>query len=111
MAEAFNDKRLPQEREARYRAHQKSDKLLCGLRPEHLFEQRPHLEPGQQPFEATPEVVEPMGSETLVFFPVNGCDVCARVDPGCGARPGAPLKLVADLRHLHLIDDSTGKVL
>ncbi len=52
-----------------------------------------------------------MGSETLVFFPVNGSDVCARVDPSCGARPGAPLKLVADLRHLHLIDDSTGRVL
>ncbi len=99
------------ERLARYRAHAGRQKLLCGLRPEHVFEQRPHLEPGQQPFEATPEVVEPMGSETLVFFPVNGTDVCARVNPGCGARPGAPLKLVADLRHLHLIDDSTGKVL
>jgi multiple sugar transport system ATP-binding protein len=102
---------IPREREGRYRVHVGSDKLLCGLRPEHLFEQRPHLEPGQQPFEAVPEVVEPMGNETLVFFPVNGSDVCARVDPGCGARPGAPLRLVADLRHLHLIDDATGKVL
>jgi multiple sugar transport system ATP-binding protein len=102
---------IPREREARYRAHVGSEKLLCGLRPEHMFEQRPHLEPGQHPFEATPEVVEPMGNETLVFFPVNGTDLCGRVDPGCGARPGAPLKLVADLRHLHLIDDSTGKVL
>ena len=99
------------DRTARYRPHVGSDKLLCGLRPEHLFEQRPHLEPGQQPFEATPEVVEPMGNETLVYFGVNGTDVCARVDSGCGARSGAPLKLVADLRHLHVIDDSTGKVL
>ncbi len=102
---------IPEERKARYQSHVGSDKLLCGLRPEHLFEQRPHLEPGQQPFEVTPEVVEPMGSETLVFFPVNGSDVCGRVDPSCGARPGAPLRLVADLRHLHLIDDATGKVL
>ena len=66
---------------------------------------------GQQPFEAKAEVVEPMGNETLVFFPLNGIDVCANVDPGCGAEPGKPLKLVADLRHLHLIDDSTGRVL
>jgi multiple sugar transport system ATP-binding protein len=102
---------IPEDRRARYQAHVGSAKLLCGLRPEHLFEQRPHLEPGQHPFEATPEVVEPMGSETLVFFPVSGNDVCARVDPGCGARPGAPLRLVADLRHLHLIDDATGQVL
>jgi multiple sugar transport system ATP-binding protein len=102
---------VPKEREERYRPHLRSEKLLCGLRPEHLFEQRPHLEPGQQPFEAKPEVVEPMGNETLVFFPLNGIDVCANVDPGCGAEPGKPLKLVADLRHLHLIDDSTGRVL
>jgi multiple sugar transport system ATP-binding protein len=102
---------VPAAREARYRPHLGSAKLLCGLRPEHVFEQRPHLEPGQHPFEATPEVVEPMGNETLVFFAVNGTDVCARVDPGCGARPGAPLKLVADLRHLHLIDSESGRVL
>jgi multiple sugar transport system ATP-binding protein len=99
------------DRAARYRPHVGSDKLLCGLRPEHLFEQRPHLEPGQQPFEAIPEVVEPMGHETLVYFTVSGTDVCACVDSGCGARPGAPLRLVADLRHLHLIDDATGRVL
>jgi multiple sugar transport system ATP-binding protein len=102
---------IPENRKSRYQSHAGSPKLLCGLRPEHLFEERRHLEPEQHPFEAVPEVVEPMGNETLAFFAVNGIDVCARVDPGCGARPGAPLKLVADLRHLHLIDDSTGRVL
>src|SRR5262249_4227985 len=102
---------VPKEREERYRPQPGSKTLPCGLRPEHLFEQGPPLEPGQQPFEAKPEVVEPMGNETLVFFPLNGIDVCANVDPGCGAEPGKPLKLVADLRHLHLIDDSTGRVL
>ncbi len=102
---------VPQDRNSRYKPFLSSQKLLCGLRPEHLFEQRPHLEPGQHPFLATPEVVEPMGNETLVVFSVNGTEVCANVDPGCGAKPGAPLKLVADLRHLHLIDDETGRVL
>src|SRR3954466_2938596 len=102
---------VPQERTSRYRAHIRSAALLAGMRPEHLFEQRPTIEPGQHPFEMTPEVVEPMGNETLVFFPVNGVEVCARVNPGCSPQPGAPVKLVADLRHLHLIDSSSGKVL
>ena len=102
---------LPEDRRARYAGRAGSARLLCGLRPEHLFEQRPHLEPGQVPFQATPEVVEPMGNETLVYFPVRGIDVCACVDPGCGAEPGKPLKLVADLRHLHLIDENDGRVL
>jgi len=102
---------VQKDKEARYRPHVGKEKLLCGLRPEHLFEQRPHLEPGQAPFQAVPEVVEPMGHETLVYFPVRGTDVSAAVDPGCAPKPGSALKLVADLRHLHLIDDTTGKVL
>ena len=102
---------IPQSRTGRYRGYAGRTGLIAGLRPEHLFEQRQHLEPGQEPFEALPEVVEPMGNETLVFFSLNGTDVCGRVDPGCGAQPGAPLRLVADLRHLHLIDNQSGRVL
>jgi len=102
---------LPQERTARYRPLVGRANLLFGLRPEHIIEQRPHLEPGHQSFEVKPLVVEPMGSESLVFFAVNGVDVCARVNPDCGAQVDAPINLVADLRHVHLIDDDTGKVL
>jgi len=102
---------VPADRAERYRAHVGRAKLLFGLRPEDLFEQRPHLEPGQHAFEAVPEVVEPMGMETLVLFTLNGVETCARVNPGCGAKPGAPLKLLADLRHMHLIDDESGQVL
>src|SRR4051812_9918962 len=40
---------VPQERVARYKPHAGKRELLLGLRPEHLFEQRPHLEPGQHP--------------------------------------------------------------
>jgi multiple sugar transport system ATP-binding protein len=102
---------VPRERLERYRAHAGRAKLVFGLRPEHIIEQRPHLEPGQQAFEARPVVVEPMGNESLVYFAVNGADVCARVNPDCGASVGAPLRLVADLRHMHLLDDETGRVL
>src|SRR3954470_15846820 len=104
------DLAVPQDRTSRYRAHIGSRSLLAGMRPEHLFEHRPTIEPGQHPFEVWPEGVEPMGNETLVFFPVNGGEVCARVNPGCSPTPGSPVKLVADLRHLHLIDSSSGKV-
>jgi multiple sugar transport system ATP-binding protein len=52
-----------------------------------------------------------MGMETLVFFRVNGTDVCARTNPSAGAQPGRPLKMLADLSHMHLIDDATGRVL
>jgi len=102
---------LPPEKQSRYKAHLGKSGLVCGLRPEHIFEERRHLEPGQAPFQAVPEVVEPMGNENLVYFPVDGVEVCASVDPGAEPAPGRPLRLVADLRHLHLIDDASGRVL
>jgi multiple sugar transport system ATP-binding protein len=102
---------VPAESVKRYRPQAGRTGLLLGLRPEHILEQRHHLEPGQQPFEAMPVVVEPMGSESLVYFPMNGVEVCASVDAGCGARVGAPVKLVADLRHAHLMDEASGRVI
>jgi multiple sugar transport system ATP-binding protein len=102
---------VPAERTERYRPYLASGRLLFGLRPEHIIEQRPHLEPGQYPFEAQIEVTEPMGMETQVHFSVNGSEVCGRVTPGAGAEVGRRMKLVADLRQMHLIDDATGRVL
>jgi multiple sugar transport system ATP-binding protein len=102
---------VPPVRAARYRPHVKDDGLLLGLRPEHVTEAHAHLEPGAVPFEATLEVTEPMGMETLVYFTMNGAQVCGRVNPNAGARDGAPLRLAADLNHMHLIDKATGAVI
>ena len=63
------------------------------------------------PFEVKLDVTEPMGMETLVYFTVNGTDVCGRVNPNSGVKDGAPFKLAADLDNMHLIDDTTGLVL
>ena len=102
---------MPAERTARYRPHVNRDRLLFGLRPEHILERRPQLEPNQEVFEVTLEVTEPMGMETLVYFTVNGTEVCGRVNPNAGAQDGGRMKLVADLNNVHLIDDESGKVL
>ncbi|KAB2919536.1 MAG: sn-glycerol-3-phosphate ABC transporter ATP-binding protein UgpC [Hyphomicrobiaceae bacterium] len=102
---------VPAERVARYRGHTQNGKLLLGLRPEHITEAHAHLAPGEIPFEARLEVTEPMGMETLVYFPLNGTQVCGRVNPNAGARDGAPLRLAADLNNMHLIDEASGRVI
>jgi multiple sugar transport system ATP-binding protein len=102
---------VPPQRADRYKAHARNGKLLLGLRPEHITEARGHMEPGKVPFEAQLEVTEPMGMETLVYFPINGTQVCGRVNPNAGARDGSPLQLAADLNNMHLIDDATGRVI
>jgi multiple sugar transport system ATP-binding protein len=102
---------VPPARAQRYRGHVASDKLLLGLRPEHITEAGQHTAPGEEPFDANLEVTEPMGMETLVYFPLNGTQVCGRVNPNAGAKDGAPLRLAADLNNMHLIDAATDRVI
>jgi len=102
---------VPADRTARYTQYVGKANLLLGLRPEHITETRPHIEPNQHDFEMLIDVVEPMGMETLVYFTIEGVEVCGRVNPNAGATAEKPMKLRADLSNMHLIDDSTGKVL
>jgi multiple sugar transport system ATP-binding protein len=102
---------VPPARAERYRGHSQNGRLLLGLRPEHITEASPHIGPGEVPFDANLDVTEPMGMETLVYFPLNGTQVCGRVNPNAGAQDGKPLRLSADLNNMHLIDDASGRVI
>ncbi|HZD25394.1 MAG TPA: sugar ABC transporter ATP-binding protein, partial [Alphaproteobacteria bacterium] len=62
-------------------------------------------------FDVDLEVTEPMGMETLVYFALNGAEVCGRVNPAANVQAGSRVQLLADLDRMHLIDDSTGQVL
>ena len=57
------------------------------------------------------DVVEPMGMETMIFFTVNGTEICGRVEPTSASGPGQPMKLYANLNHMHLIDETSDLVL
>jgi multiple sugar transport system ATP-binding protein len=84
--------------------------LVLGLRPEHLTEPRRDRETGCE-FAVTLDVVEPLGMETMVFFTVNGQEICARVDPAAARGPGEQMQLAANVEHMHLIDPATDGVL
>jgi multiple sugar transport system ATP-binding protein len=102
---------VPDKKAQHYKAQSGRKSLLLGLRPEHITEVRPHLEPGMAPFDAKLDVTEPMGMETLVYFMLDGTEVCARVNPNAGARDGEPMRLAADLNNMHLVDGETGIVI
>jgi hypothetical protein len=61
--------------------------------------------------EAVLDVTEPMGMETLIYFMLDGLEVCGRVNPNAGARDGGPLRLAVDLNNMHLLNEGTGVVL
>ena len=100
---------LPAARAPSYRPYE-AKSLIFGLRPEHITEPRPH-EPGLVEFTVPVDVVEPMGMETMVYFTVNGIEVCARVNPAAARPVGEPMRFAADLRHMHLIDPETDLVI
>ena len=85
--------------------------LIFGLRPEHITEPRRNGGDQNCEFAARLDVVEPMGMETMVYFKIDGQQICGRVDPSSGAEPREPMRLCANMDHMHLIDPSTGTVL
>jgi len=100
---------VPAARSERYRPAAGRE-LVLGLRPEHITEPRGERDPHRE-FTVPLEVVEPMGMETMVFFRLNGVEVCSRVEPSAAAGPGQPMRLYANLDHMHLIDPATDLVL
>jgi multiple sugar transport system ATP-binding protein len=101
---------VPPDRAARYRSYVGRE-LVFGLRPEDIIENRGSLPSGRVAFDAQLDVVEPMGMETMVYFLVDGTEVCGRVNPAVAGKPGETMPLVADLNHMHLIDPQTDQVI
>jgi multiple sugar transport system ATP-binding protein len=44
----------------------------------------------------------------LIYFALEGAQICGRVNPNVGARDGGPLRLAVDLNNMHLLNDVTG---
>ena len=101
---------VPADRTRRYEA-MAGKEVLFGIRPEHLTEPKNLDRDNIAQFDLTPEVLEPMGMETLVHLRMQGAEICSRIDPTTPAEPGRPLRVAADLNHMHIIDPVSGKVL
>jgi multiple sugar transport system ATP-binding protein len=102
---------LPPGRAAQYQNVGRSEKLLLGLRPEHIAEAKAHPEPGIEAFDAVLDVTEPMGMETLIYFTLEGTQICGRVNPNAGALDGSALRMTVDLNNMHLLNEVTGAVI
>ena len=101
---------VPESRTARYKPYS-GKQVTFGLRPEHITETRGHHNGTGQEFNALLDVVEPMGMETMVYFRIDGTEVCGRVEPTAAGAAGEQMALRANLDHMHLIDPASGQVL
>ncbi len=85
--------------------------MILGLRPEHITEPRHNGAGAPRQFSVNLDVVEPMGMETMVFFTIDGTEICARVEPKAAGDAGATMRLQANMDHMHIIDPASGAVL
>jgi multiple sugar transport system ATP-binding protein len=96
---------VPAERASRYTGRHGVEVVL-GLRPESLIWT---AQGGPGTLDVVAAVVEPLGSDTLVFFDLAGHEVVSRVPPEAVQRVGERLHLRPDLGRIHLFDSVTGR--
>jgi multiple sugar transport system ATP-binding protein len=82
--------------------------LVLGLRPEnmHLGGESDRLRLFAE-VSTTLDVIEPLGSETLLYWSAEESRGVARVEPTQTLEAGGRLDILADLRHAHFFDPST----
>ncbi|HUZ82571.1 MAG TPA: sn-glycerol-3-phosphate ABC transporter ATP-binding protein UgpC [Gaiellaceae bacterium] len=129
---SFADLTLPLDRVCRP-SRASGQRVILGIRPE-TFEDAAFAESGLPQFDVEVSVLEELGSDAHIIFPVNAPRVDAvdlraaredddvlaadeamlfnaRVDPRTRARRGAPLRLAVDPARLHFFDPETGESL
>ena len=127
---AFGQFRLPLD--ADRRPARGIDRVVLGVRPE-AYGDAAHAKPHLPRVDITVDVLEELGSDTYVFFPVSAPRVTvesrdaadeettllaegdslftARVDPATAGRVGAPLQLAVDPAQFHFFDVRSGESL
>ncbi len=86
--------------------------VVMGIRPENVHDEAMYLETlSDSIVDAEVEVVEMLGSETLLYLVVDEVDFVARVNPRTKAKPGDRIKVAFETNKIHLFDKETEKTI
>ncbi|HEY8541431.1 MAG TPA: sn-glycerol-3-phosphate ABC transporter ATP-binding protein UgpC [Pseudothermotoga sp.] len=82
--------------------------VVFGIRPENIFDKLFALAPQpENTIQGIVDVVEPLGSETLLHVTAGNDSIVARVDPRTKAKEGEKIDLVFDMNTIHIFDKET----
>lgn len=86
--------------------------VIMGIRPEDIHDEAVYVESmPESVIDAKVEVVEMLGSETLLYLFVDEISLTARVNPRTTARTGDIIRVAFDTNKIHLFDKDTEKVI
>tara|TARA_R110002124_G_scaffold286271_5_gene466691 strand:- start:2519 stop:3616 length:1098 start_codon:yes stop_codon:yes gene_type:complete len=80
--------------------------VTVGLRPEAITQRT--AKSTSVALDVAVELVEPLGAETLIYFPIGSATVCGRLDDDVKHDPANKLPVSVDMERLHLFDGDTG---
>lgn len=83
-----------------------SNEVILGIRPEDIYFKNPEGR-SLPSFSAKLQVIEPMGSETIVYFEINNCLITARFHSQFLGKVGEISTFYIDNEKIHLFDKTT----
>jgi len=86
-------------------------KVILGIRPEDIHDDEFVQAHPEWTLEVNVDVVEPMGSETYIYFVLDGVNVIARVEPTSKARIKQRHKVAFAMSMTHYFDPDTEKII
>jgi multiple sugar transport system ATP-binding protein len=99
---------VPETRFSDY-AHHAGEQVVLGIRPESITERQ--ARPGYVDFEAKIDLVEPLGSESMVYFGIAGASMCGRIGADASPRALSTMELSFNMAQMHLFDAESGRTL
>ncbi|ACJ75987.1 sugar ABC transporter ATP-binding protein [Thermosipho africanus H17ap60334] len=87
--------------------------IIFGIRPENIYDKMFAMLPkeGENTARAKVDVVEPLGSETILHLVAGEDKLVAVVDPKTEAKEEQEIDLVFDMNTMHVFDKETGKAI
>jgi multiple sugar transport system ATP-binding protein len=84
--------------------------VVLGIRPEHIYDKKLTTPfPGSESLKVEIEIVEPVGSETILHTSCGSAKLIACVDNKTEARYGTSMELMLDMNQIHIFDKESGK--
>ena len=86
--------------------------VAFGIRPEYIHDAKrfsTHLQ--KNALQASVEIMEPLGSEAIIYFKTNGQSLVGRLDADTDVDSGQNLEIYLGMAKMHLFDPHSGELI
>lgn len=86
--------------------------VILGIRPEYIYDPRLfHKQMEGNTFQAMVEVIEPLGSEVIIYFKINNHSLLGKLDADTQAESGKNIEIYLDMDKMHLFNPQSEELI